>query len=199
MNSAVSRSSKINKFNPQNYKGFKKFVDKDAWWVLILVGSLFLLFMLPLIYGLKVFFHLKSKEGLGFWESFKAGVVEFCCAFIFMLLHHIPDASGISWKNLVEDYNLFFIIFVLYPPIILSLIPGFLLRTLNDSQKQNNNNKYKTIILLISFWVFFFVLVVWLLYICFFAAMIINFEYLVGSDDVSLLGPSSDVSLLGPN
>jgi cytochrome c biogenesis protein CcdA len=178
MNSAVSGSSKINKFNPQNYKGFKKFVDKDAWWVLILVGSLFMLFMVPLILGLKVFFDFKSKKK-GFWISFKEGVKKFCCAFIFMLLHHGPDVSGINWKNLVDKYNIRFIICYLYIPIILSLIPGFLLRALNDSQKQNKNNKYKTKNLLISFWVFFFVLVVYLLFWCFCMAMFVDIDKLV--------------------
>jgi predicted MPP superfamily phosphohydrolase len=162
MNSAVSGSSKINKFNPQNYKGFKKFVDKDAWWVLILVGSLFMLFMIPLILGLKQF--KKKKQ---FWTSFKEGVRVFFYSFIFMLLHHNPIVKdSISRDNLVANESIGFIICYLYIPIILSLIAGFLLRALNDSQKQNKNNKYKTIILLIFFWGFFFVLVVYLLVMC---------------------------------
>jgi hypothetical protein len=187
MNSAVSGSSKINKFNPQNYKGFKKFVDKDAWWVLILVGSLFLLFMVPLILGLKVFFEFKKTEG--FWISFKEGVVEFFYSFIFILLHHNPivenkDMDDISWKKLVKEQHILSYICGLYIPIILSLIPGFLLRALNDSQKQNKNNKYKTIILLISFWVFFFVLVVYLLFICFGVAMFVDVNNIVvGGED----------------
>jgi hypothetical protein len=166
MNSAVSGSSKINKFNPQNYKGFKKFVDKDAWWVLILVGSLFLLFMVPLILGLKVFFHLKSNKK-GFWTSFKAGVVEFFYSFIFILLHHNPivenkDMDDISWKKLVRNKYILSYICYLYIPIILSLIVGFRLHEykLNIIHQKN---KYKTKHLLISFWGFFVVLVVWLL------------------------------------